>query len=142
MLRSTPFLLFDGNCAEAMTFYHKCLGGELTLSKLADTPMKDLLPQVKWNRLINAHLKSGGIEISATDWMASPQYEPQRGNMISIFVLAETLDELKAVFDKLAEGAEKEKFQELHELPIGMYGQFTDKFGVPWIFLFSGERKA
>jgi uncharacterized glyoxalase superfamily protein PhnB len=22
MLRCTPFLLFDGNCAEAMSFYH------------------------------------------------------------------------------------------------------------------------
>jgi PhnB protein len=25
MLNCTPFLLFDGNCAEAMTFYQKCL---------------------------------------------------------------------------------------------------------------------
>jgi uncharacterized glyoxalase superfamily protein PhnB len=33
MLECTPFLLFDGNCAEAMTFYHQCLGGELTLTK-------------------------------------------------------------------------------------------------------------
>ncbi len=141
MLRCTPFLLFDGNCAEAMTFYHQCLGGELTLSKLGDTPMKELLPKEKWNRLINAHLKSGGIEISATDWMASPQYEPQRGTMFSIFVMGEAYDEFKAAFDKLTEGAEKERFQELHELPIGTYGQFTDKFGVQWIFLYSGEEK-
>ncbi|HMN24683.1 MAG TPA: hypothetical protein PKE38_09285 [Ignavibacteriaceae bacterium] len=33
-----------------MTFYHKCLGGELTLTRLGDSPM------------------SGDIEISATDW--------------------------------------------------------------------------
>jgi PhnB protein len=44
MLRSTPFLLFDGNCAEAMTFYHECLGGELALTKLGGTPMKDQFP--------------------------------------------------------------------------------------------------
>ncbi len=61
--------------------------------------------------------------------------------MFSIFVTGQAYDELKGVFDKLAEGAEKEKFQALHELPIGMYGQFTDKFGVPWIFLFSGEKQ-
>ena len=42
MLQTTPFLLFDGNCAEAMTFYQKCLGGELNLTKLGDTPMKDM----------------------------------------------------------------------------------------------------
>jgi PhnB protein len=38
------------------------------------------------------------------------------------------------VFDKLAEGAEKERFQGLHDLPFGTYGQFYDKYGVQWIF--------
>jgi PhnB protein len=27
MLRCTPFLLFDGECAAAMTFYQEFLGG-------------------------------------------------------------------------------------------------------------------
>ena len=47
MIKLTPFLLFDGNCAEAMTFYHQCLGGELTLTKLGDTTMKDQYPKEK-----------------------------------------------------------------------------------------------
>lgn len=139
MLHTTPFLLFDGNCAEAMTFYHQCLGGELTLTKLGDTPMKNMFPKEKWERLINAHLKSGEIEISATDWMASPTYEPKQGDTYAIFVIGGAYDELKAVFDKLAEGTEKERFQELHDLPFGMYGQFTDKYGVHWIF--KGDKK-
>lgn len=134
MLRCTPFLLFDGNCAEAMTFYHECLGGELSLTKLADTPMKDMFPKEKWERLINANLKSSEIEISATDWMASPQYEPHQGDTTAIFVIGEGFNELKAIFDKLSVGSEKEKFQDLHDLPFGTYGQFTDKFGVHWIF--------
>ena len=141
MLYATPFLLFDGNCAEAMTFYQKCLGGELTLTKLGDTPMKDQFPKEKHDRIINAHLKSGVIEISATDWMASPTLEPKQGNTLSIFVMGGTYDEIKAVFDKLAEVADKEKglFVELHNMPFGTYGQFTDKYGVPWKF--KGERK-
>ncbi|HSX09899.1 MAG TPA: VOC family protein [Candidatus Saccharimonadales bacterium] len=143
MLHATPFLLFDGNCAEAMTFYHDALGGDLTLTKLADTPMKDMFPQEKWERLINAHLKSGDIEISATDWMASPQYEPEQGNTTAIFVIGEGYDELETIFGKLSEGIDKEsqgsRFQELHELPFGTYGQFTDKYGVHWIF--KGDKK-
>ncbi|MCF8564608.1 VOC family protein [Alicyclobacillus tolerans] len=134
MLRCIPFLLFDGNCAEAMTFYHKCLGGELTLLKLGDSPMKEQLPLEKHNRIINAYLKSGDIEISATDWMASPAFEPLQGNMFSVFVVGEGYDELKAVFDKLADGADKQWFQELHDMPFGTYGQFFDKYGVQWIF--------
>jgi PhnB protein len=134
MLRSTPFLLFDGNCAEAMTFYHECLGGELTLTKVGDTPMKDQFPPEKHERIINAHLKSGSIEISATDWMASPVLEPLQGNTFAIFVVGESYDELKPVFDKLAGGANKQWFQELHDMPFGTYGQFFDKYGVQWIF--------
>jgi len=138
MLKCLPFLLFDGNCAEAMTFYHKCLGGELTLTRLGDTPMKDQFPAEKHNRLINAHLKSGDIEISATDWMASPAFDPIQGNTFAIFVIGKTYDELKSVFDKLAGGAEKERLQELHDMPFGIYGQFYDKFGVQWTF--KGDR--
>jgi PhnB protein len=138
MLSATPFLLFDGSCAEAMTFYHQCLGGKLTLTKLGDTSMKDQFPLEKHNRIINAYLKSGAIDISATDWMASPALEPILGNMSAIFVSG-SYEELKIIFDKLADGAKKEWFQELHAMPFGSYGQFFDKFGVQWIF--KGEIK-
>jgi PhnB protein len=57
-LKCTPFLLFDGNCAEAMTFYHRCLGGELTLTKLGDSSMREQLPREKHERIINAYLKA------------------------------------------------------------------------------------
>jgi PhnB protein len=137
MLRCTPFLLFDGNCAEAMTFYHQCLGGELTLTKLGDTPMKDNFPEEKHNRIINAHLVSGNIDFSATDWMASPNFNPIQGNTYAIFVIGGAYQELKTVFDRLAEGAEKSRYQDLHDMPFGMYGQFYDKYGVQWIFRIS-----
>lgn len=140
MLRCTPFLLFDGNCAEAMTFYHECLGGELTMTKLGDSPMKAMFPTEKHDWLINANLKSGKIEISATDWMASPEFNPKQGNTTAIFVIGEEFDELKDVFDKLKDGDNNTRLQELHELPFGMYGQFYDKFGVQWIF--KGDKPA
>ena len=134
MLQSTPFLLFDGDCVEAMTFYHECLGGELTLTRLADTPMKDMLPLEKHDRIINARLVSGAVDISATDWMASPEFEPLLGNMSAIFVTSDAHDELKTVFDRLARGASEQWFQPLHEMPFGLYGQFFDRYGVQWIF--------
>lgn len=134
MLKSTPFLLFKGNCAEAMSFYHECLGGELTLTKLGDTPMKDQFPVSKHDRIINAQLQSGDINISATDWMASPEFNPIQGNTFAIYVTGKTYEELKTVFDKLSVGAQKDRLQELHEMPFGIYGQFYDKYGIQWIF--------
>lgn len=134
MLRCSPFLLFDGNCAEAMTFYHQCLGGSLTLTKLGDTPMKDLFPPDQHGRIINAHMSSGAIELYGTDWMASPALDPILGNMSALFVLGGDYDELRTIFDKLAEGAEKARFQDLHDMPFGTYGQFYDRYGRQWIF--------
>jgi PhnB protein len=134
MLRCTPFLLFDGNCAEAMSFYHECVGGSLTLTKLGDTPMKDQFPPEKHGRLINANLTSGLIEISAADWMASPELVPILGNMSALFVIATDAAELRTVFDKLAVGADRARFQDLHAMPFGTYGQLYDKHGVQWIF--------
>src|SRR5579871_1196420 len=134
MLRATPFLLFDGNCAEAMAFYHKCLGGELTLTKLGDTPMKAQFPEDKHGRIINALLKSGDIEISATDWMASPDFDPVQGNTFAIYVTGDSYDELSPIFDKLKDGENNKRLQELHEVPFGIFGQFYDKYGVQWIF--------
>jgi len=138
MLRCTPFLLFDGNCADAMRFYHRCLGGELKLTRLGDSPMKDMLPVEKHERIINAYLKSGELEISATDWMASPEFLPIAGNTFAIFVIGDNYEALHEVFDKLKDGDNNERLQELHELPFGLYGQFYDKFGVQWIF--KGEK--
>ena len=134
MLRCTPFLLFDGNCAEAMTFYHECLGGDLSLSRLGDTPMKDMFPPEKHDRMINAFLKAGDIEISATDWMAAPDFEPLQGNMSAIFVIGNSADELQTIFDKLRDRDNNKRLQELHKMPFGLYGQFYDKYGVQWIF--------
>jgi PhnB protein len=137
MLTSTPFLLFDGECAEAMTFYQACLGGELTLTRLGDTPMKDQLPAEKHDRIINAVLTSGDISISATDWMASPEFDPVQGNTFAIFISGPD-DELVEPFDRLKDGANNSHLQELHDLPFGKYGQFYDRYGVQWIFRGTG----
>jgi PhnB protein len=118
-----------------MTFCRECLGGELALTRLADTPMKSQFPTEKHERIIDApHLVSGGLEISAADWMASPDFEPVLGNLSAIFVTSESDEELARVFGRLAQGAKEEWFQPLHEMPFGTYGQFFDRYGIQWIF--------
>ena|SRR5437016_3840360 len=137
MLDVTPFLLFDGNCAEAMTFYKKCLGGELTLTKVRDTPMKAQYPEKKHNRIIYAQLINGAVDISATDWL-HPTRTPKQGNTVCIYIIGQYND-LKPVFDKLAEEAPNELLDELREMPFGSYGHLADKYGVHWFF--KGDKK-
>jgi PhnB protein len=138
MMNVTPFLLFDGNCAEAMEFYKACLGGDLELTKLGDTPMKEQMPVEKHGRITYAHLKSGAIEFSATDWL-HPTQVPKQGNMLQMYVSGTTYAELKGSFDKLSVGSDKDLLVELRDMPFGTYGHVTDRFGVGWFF--RGEKQ-
>jgi PhnB protein len=133
MVHLTPFLLFDGNCAEAMEFYHACLGGDLSVTKLGDTPMKDQMPLEQHQKIVNAHLKSGAIEFSATDWL-HPTRVPKLGNMTAMYVSGDSLGDLRPIFDRLSNGADKEFLVELREMPFGVYGRLTDRYGVEWFF--------
>ena len=139
MINLTPFLLFDGNCAEAMMFYQFCLDGELTLIKMSDTPMKDQIPSELHQKIAHASLKSGNIEFTATDWM-HPVRKPKQGNTVCMYINGGNYDELKQIFDKLSEGADKELLDDLRDMPFGSYGHLADKFGVHWFF--KGEKKA
>ena len=133
MLRLTPFLLFQGNCAEAMEFYQSCFGGDLLLTRLADTPMKAQFPAEQHQKITNAHLKSGVVAFSATDWL-HPTRRPQQGNTTAMYVTGDGLDELAPIFDKLRNGADPEFLVELREMPFGIYGRLTDRYGVEWFF--------
>ena len=84
---------------------------------------------------ISANLKSALIEISASDWLAGPDYLPHVGNTFSIMLAGGTLAEAENIFQGLSENAKPDHFQSLHEMPFGVYGQLTDKFWPRWIFL-------
>jgi PhnB protein len=137
-VKLTSFLLFDGNCAEAMAFYQACLGGELTIMKVADTPMKHQLPPEQHAKVAHAQLKSDWMEFSATDWL-HPVRKPRVGNTVAMTITGGAYPELRAIFDKLAAGADKELLDDLREMPFGSYGHLADRYGVHWFFV--GEKK-
>lgn len=133
MINLTPFLLFDGNCAEAMRFYQSCVGGELSLVRIGETPMKANAPAALHDKVANAHLKSGNIEFSATDWM-HPSRTPKTGNTVCLYLNGGRYEELRVIFDRLSEGADRALLDDLRDMPFGTYGHLADKFGVHWFF--------
>src|SRR5438270_10317696 len=64
-----PYLLFDGSCHDAMQFYQSVFGGELTATKVKDSPARDHMPASQQEKTINARLRSNSIEMSASDWL-------------------------------------------------------------------------
>lgn len=133
-LKVTPFLLFDGNCAEAMSFYQECFGGELTLLKVGDTPMKEKIPKEQHCKITYAQLKSFAVDFSATDWL-HPTRKPKPGNTVAMYVANATYSEIADIFDKLSVGSDMELLDKLRITPFGIYGHLADKFGVHWFFM-------
>lgn len=131
MTALTPYLLFDGNCHQAMEFYKSCFGGELTSTKVKDSPAKEFMPAVQQGKVVNARLRSGNLEISASDWLRLDETRI-RGNTVCLFLSGGTLQELKTLFEKLSEGANVT--DPLKEMFFGTYGALNDKFGVRWMF--------
>ena len=39
------YLTFNGNCREAMSFYQDCLGGDLVLQTIGDSPLSKKMPK-------------------------------------------------------------------------------------------------
>ena len=133
MLGLTPFLLFDGRCAEAMQFYQSCFGGEVTLTRLSETPMKAQFPAEQHQKVTHAFLRSGAIEFSATDWF-HPTRRPSQGNTTAMYVTGDGYEELAPIFEKLRSGAGAQFLLELRVMPFGVYGRLTDRYGVEWFF--------
>lgn len=121
MLSHTPFLLVDGNCAEAMALYHSCLGGQLTVTRLGDTPMKTDVPSEHHQRVVYAHLKSSAVEFSATDWMHATR-KPKQGNTVAMYVTSGDVRELREICHKRSLGADPDLLDELREMPFAFMG--------------------
>jgi PhnB protein len=126
-----PHLLFDGTCRQAMEFYQSCLGGDLIATTVKTSAASSRMPQSLQDRIIHAHLKGEGLEISASDWLM-PDRTPVRGNTVCLFLGGGTLHQLDTVFGRLSEGAEVT--DPLRAEFFGTYGALNDKFGVRWMF--------
>jgi hypothetical protein len=81
----TPYILFDGNCQQAMEFYLSCFGGELTVLKVKDSPAKDHMPPSVQDSILNSQLKSGKIDLSASDWVLLDRARIE-GNSVRLYL--------------------------------------------------------
>lgn len=131
MTTLTSYLLFDGNCRQAMEFYKSCFGGDLVIAKVKDSAVKDRMPASEQDKIINARLKSGNLDISASDWLR-PDRTRVQGNTVCLYLSGGTLPELKALFERLSQGADVT--DPLKEVFFGAYGALNDQFGVRWMF--------
>lgn len=127
----STYLLFEGNCKQAIELYHSIFGGELSISLVGETPMKDMFPESMHNKVLNARLQSAEVDISASDWLR-PSEQYISGNNMALYISGATFDETKRIFSALSNNAKIT--DALVEQPFGLYGALKDEFGICWKF--------
>jgi PhnB protein len=131
MLQPIPYLAFDGNCAEAMRFYAKVLGGKLGMMTFAQSPFAEKCEREHLNRIMHARLElDGGVFLYAGD---CPSHMPYNGiHGVSLAINYDTVAKAEEVFNALAEGgAITMPFSDTFWAK--KFGMCTDKFGCHWI---------
>ena len=137
MVTLNPYLSFDGQAREAITFYQSVFGGELSITTFGESGMG--AEGAKADEVMHAQLEApGGLTVMAADTPEGMPYNP--GDNISISLSGPAGDEatLRGYYEKLCEGARET--MPLDKAPWGDYfGMCTDRFGIAWMVNIAGE---
>lgn len=132
-MKINPYLIFNGNCAEAFKFYAKVLGADdLTIMTYRDMPPGENAPPMPENQkdqVMHARFTAGDTVIMGSDAPGGRYNKPQ-GYAVNISV--DTPEEAERIFARLSEGGD-----------VGMamaetfwakrFGMVTDRFGTHWM---------
>ncbi len=126
------YLNFNGNCAEAVRFYERALGGKIEIMMSgADSPMATQMPKEGLHRIMHARLvlPDGGV-LFAGDGPTNVPYEGIKG--VALTLNYDRVEQARKAFDALALGG-------TITMPMQpafwakTWGMLIDKFGTPWI---------
>ena len=127
-----PYLFFDGRAEEAVAFYRKTLGAEVTmLMHFKDSPDPSMSPpdSPNANKVMHMSLKIGGSTVLGSDGRCMGQANFQ-GFALSLTAANEA--EAAKLFAALGEGGQV-------QMPLTKtffspaFGMLADRFGVSWM---------
>jgi PhnB protein len=130
-----PYLFFDGRCEEAIEFYKRTLGAEVTmLMRFKESPEPHppgMIPPGAENKVMHSSLRIGETTVMASDGrcLGKPSFQ---GFSLSLSVPNDA--EAERLFAKLGEGGEV-------QMPLAKtffssrFGMVADRFGVSWMVI-------
>jgi PhnB protein len=131
MKQMITYLNFDGNAAEAMTFYARCLKGDLHMMRFSESSME--VPSGAENRVMHAKISTGSAVLMASDTM--PGIVQQKGTNFHICLNSESFEETERLFRELGENGKIT--MPLQQTFWGArFGMVVDQFGISWMFNF------
>lgn len=135
-MQLTPYIIFNGNCEEALNFYAQALNGEIKdLMRFEGSPAEGMSADKQ--KVLHAHFKAGEVFFMASDNPGGPQ--ASGSGMVHLSLNFTDAEQQKKVFDALAEGGSITA--PLEDTFWGAtFGMLTDKFGINWMFNYDKPR--
>lgn len=119
------YLTFNGNCRQAFHFYQQCLGGELQVQTLRDTPHGKNMSREMQSAVLSATLTNDFIRLVGTD--LSDEGKVIAGNKVAILIYCDSYSERARLINKLV-GRNFCSYKNQHP-----YINVTDLYNVHWI---------
>lgn len=137
MTQINSYLTFNGNCREAMNFYKDCLGGELTLQTIGDSPLAEKMPLQMKECILHATLVKDKLVLMGSDMVGENGLK--KGNAVSMVINCSSDDEIRSFYKKLSEGGNNG--HALEESFWGAtFGDLTDKYGNHWLLNYAKNK--
>jgi PhnB protein len=127
------YLFFDGRCDEALDFYRRTLGAEVTgLLRFKDSPDPQMcMPGVDPDKVMHAAFRIGDTTIMASDGQCKGEAKFQG---FSLVLNLRSEADAERLFKALSEGGQV-------QMPLGKtffapaFGMVADRFGVSWMVI-------
>ena len=130
-----PYLFFDGRCEEAVEFYRRAVGAEVTaLHRFKDSPephQPGMIPPGAENKVMHISFRIGETTVLGSDGRCEGQPNFQ-GFSLSLTVPNDA--EAERRFASLADGGQV-------QMPLtktffsSRFGMVADRFGVSWMII-------
>jgi PhnB protein len=129
----TPYLFFNGRCEEALDFYKKALGAEVSFQMRykdsPESPEPNTVPPGSENLIMHASFKIGETVVMASDSCAA---QPTQFEGFGLSLQPGTPAEAERLFAALGEGGQV-RVPMTRTFFSPSFGMVADKFGVCWM---------
>ncbi len=128
-----PYLMFDGRCEEALEFYRKAVGAQITalmrFKEMPEPTSPEMCPPGSAEKVMHSSFTIGETTLMASDGnnTGKPVFQG-----ISLSLLASDEAEAKRLFTALGDGGQV-------QMPLDKtffspaFGMVADRFGVSWM---------
>lgn len=130
-MKINPYLIFNGDCKAAFTFYAESLKGNIeAMMTFGETPAAEHVPKDLHNLIIHTRLAVGDQAIMGSDTTPDRPVEEMSGCSVSLNV--DSIAEAERVFNALAEDGKVQMPLE-QTFWAARFGMLVDRFGVSWM---------